>query len=54
MFGLEGWKCNTEQFIESSSFMNRLQEEVDPLSIAAEDSRLTWALFCVVLQCIAV
>ena len=30
------------------------QEEVDPLSIAAEDSRLTWALFCVVLQCIAV
>ena len=30
------------------------QEEVDPLSIAAEDSRLMWALFCVVLQCIAV
>ena len=29
------------------------QEEIDPLSIAAEDSRLMWAQFCLVLQCIA-
>ena len=29
------------------------QEEIDPLSIAAEDSRLMWAQYCLVLQCIA-
>ena len=27
------------------------QEEVDPLSIAAEDSRLMWAQYCLVKYC---